>query len=108
MCACSAPADRPSRCGPCGLPVHDAIVFECRLPDLQEVGELTQNTLCEVVQECFPQLRPKAEINIDHPQCWNKDGQTEAFKQWLMKTGDALKEKKPTMQLEESEREKAL
>jgi hypothetical protein len=35
---------------------------------------LTERVVCETVREYLPRLRPRAEVNIDHPECWNKDG----------------------------------
>jgi DNA polymerase I len=67
------------------LPVHDAVVFECPLSVLKDVAELTRQVLCAAVQEFFPQLRPRAEININHPECWNKDGQANALESWFIK-----------------------
>jgi DNA polymerase-1 len=63
--------------------VHDAIVFEAPLNHLHAVAELTRQVLCDAVQSCFPELRPRAEINISHPECWNKDGDTSSLDQWL-------------------------
>ena len=55
------------------LPHHDAFVFEAPKEHLKEVAELTSRVMCEAVQEMFPMLKPRAEINIEHPECWNKD-----------------------------------
>lgn len=54
------------------LPMHDAFVFEAPLLVLPEVAELTSRVLCEAVQEYFPRLRPKGEINISRPAFWHK------------------------------------
>ena len=71
------------------LPVHDAVVLECPLANLEVVAKLTETVLCEAVQELFPRLRPRAEINIEHPACWNKEGQADALRQWLTKVDTA-------------------
>lgn len=65
------------------IPFHDAFVFEAPLEHLEEVAELTRRVMCEVVEEHFPNLRPRAEVNITHPQCWNKDGDFNALERWL-------------------------
>ena len=65
------------------VPLHDSIVFEAPLEVLKDVAELTGRVLCETVQEYFPELRPRAEINIDHPEAWNKDGHADSLNRWL-------------------------
>jgi DNA polymerase-1 len=65
------------------IPVHDAFVFEAPLDVLGEVAELTGRVMCDTVREYFPQLRPKAEVNISQPWCWNKDGHADALEKWL-------------------------
>lgn len=65
------------------IPMHDAFVFEAPLPVLAEVAELTRRVMCDTVQELFPQLQPRAEVNIFHPECWNKDGDADSIDRWL-------------------------
>ena len=65
------------------IPVHDAYVFEAPLAVLGEVALLTARVLCESVQECFPQLQPKVEVNIERPECWNKDGHADSLDRWI-------------------------
>jgi DNA polymerase-1 len=65
------------------VPLHDAYVFEAPLEVLPQVAELTGRVLCEAVQEYFPVLRPRAEINIQNPACWNKDGHFDSVERWL-------------------------
>lgn len=65
------------------VPVHDAYLFEAPLPVLVEVAELTARVLRDTVQEYFPVLRPQVEINIQHPECWNKDGHHDSVERWL-------------------------
>jgi len=64
------------------IPVHDAFVFEAPIEHLLMVAQLTARVMCEAVQERFPQLRPQCEINIDHSECWNKDGMALALQEW--------------------------
>lgn len=47
-----------------------------------QLAELTARVMCEAVQALFPQLRPRCEINISHPECWNKDGMASALRDW--------------------------
>ena len=65
------------------VPLHDAFVFEAPLGALDAVAELTRRVLCEAVQEEFPQLRPRAEVNVSRPGCWNKDGKADALAAWI-------------------------
>lgn len=65
------------------LPMHDAFVFEAPLPVLEEVANLTGRVMCETVRECFPELQPRADLNILHPGCWNKDREVNSLEKWL-------------------------
>jgi DNA polymerase-1 len=64
------------------VPMHDAFVFEAPLVALQEVADLTSRVMQEVVEEEFPELRPRVEVNICHPGCWNKDGHSDSIDRW--------------------------
>jgi len=44
------------------------------LDDLETVAQLTSRVMCDTLTEYFPMLRPQVDVNIIHPQCWNKDG----------------------------------
>jgi DNA polymerase-1 len=65
------------------IPLHDAFVFEAPLSYLEEVADLTGRVMCEAVREFFPELQPRVEINIKHPECWNKEGDVKALDRWL-------------------------
>jgi DNA polymerase-1 len=65
------------------IPLHDAFIFEFPQKELKTVVELTERVMCETIQEFFPVLRPKVEANIEHPECWNKDGATEPWTRWI-------------------------
>jgi DNA polymerase-1 len=65
------------------IPLHDAFVFESPIEHLAKVAELTQRVMCEAVQESFPELRCRAEINIEHPHCWNKEGHADSIDRWM-------------------------
>jgi len=61
------------------LPVHDAFVFEAPLAHLSSVAELTKTVMTMTVQEWFPNLRPRVEVNIAHPECWNHEGHADSL-----------------------------
>ncbi|HMB02996.1 MAG TPA: DNA polymerase, partial [Isosphaeraceae bacterium] len=56
------------------IPVHDAFVFEAPIGRVADVAELTRSVLIRTVQEWFPELRPRAKVNIAHAACWNHEG----------------------------------
>ena len=64
------------------LPVHDAFVFEAPLPVLGRVAELTRTVMVMTVQEWFPELRPRVEVNIAHPECWNYDEHADSLERF--------------------------
>jgi DNA polymerase-1 len=72
------------------VPLHDAYVFEAPVEAIEEVGGLTGRVLCESVQEYFPQLRPRAEVNVAQPHCWNKDGHADSLDRWMKNPTFAL------------------
>ena len=41
---------------------------------LETVAQLTGQVMCQATQVFSPQLRPRVDINIRHPECWNKMG----------------------------------
>jgi DNA polymerase-1 len=63
--------------------LHDAFVYEAPLEVLGEVGELTRRVMCEALEEFFPELRPRAEVNDQKPYCWNKDGHADSVERWI-------------------------
>jgi DNA polymerase-1 len=65
------------------LPLHDAYIFEAPLGHLEKVASITAEVLKSTVQEVFPMLDPGADINIDHPECWNKDGHADSVARWI-------------------------
>lgn len=65
------------------LPMHDAFVFEVPLESLDEVARLTERVMCETVQEWFPELAPRVEVNVERPECWNKDGHADSVERWM-------------------------
>jgi DNA polymerase-1 len=73
------------------LPMHDAFVFECPRHHLQAVAETTAEVMRSAVQECFPALDPRVDINIEHPHCWNKDGKHRSLELWMANPEAALR-----------------
>ena len=65
------------------IPLHDAFIFEAPLKHLEVVAELTGRVMCQSITERFPFLLPQVEINISDPSCWNKDGKSDLFEQWV-------------------------
>jgi DNA polymerase-1 len=65
------------------VPMHDAYVFEAPRDALAEVAGLTARVMCEVVTEHFPELVARAEVNVSHPDCWNKDGHADSVERWI-------------------------
>ncbi len=68
------------------LAVHDAFVFEAPLARLEEVSKLTEQVMIQVIQEYYPQLKPRVDLNYSHPSCWTKDGDGESVTRWLTET----------------------
>jgi DNA polymerase-1 len=65
------------------VPVHDAFVFEAPLEHLATVATLTESVMVQTVQEWFPELRRRAEINITHPECWNHEGNFDSVERFI-------------------------
>jgi DNA polymerase-1 len=65
------------------LPLHDAFVFECPREHLEAVAGITAEVMRSAVQEYFPALDPRVEVNIEHPGCWNKDGKHRSLELWM-------------------------
>ena len=48
------------------------------------MAKVTAEVMRGAVQEYFPALEPQVDINIDHPDCWNKDGRWRSLEHWLI------------------------
>ena len=48
------------------------------------MAKITGEVMRSAVQEYFPALDPQVEINIDHPDCWNKDGKWRSLALWMI------------------------
>jgi DNA polymerase-1 len=66
------------------IPFHDAYVFEAPLEYFSKVADITERIMIEAVREYFPELKPRVEMNIEHPECWSKDGQFDLIEKWLV------------------------
>ena len=65
------------------IPVHDAFVFESPLDQLTAVAELTRSVLIQTVQEWFPELPARTDINIKYPECWNHEGHRDSVERFV-------------------------
>ena len=65
------------------IPLYDAYVFEAPLDLIEDVAALTERVMCDTVQEYFPRLNPKVEINKSSPKCWNENGRTDSIHRWV-------------------------
>jgi DNA polymerase-1 len=65
------------------LPLHDAYVFEAPLVHLEPIGRITAEVMTSTVQEFYPALNPRVDVNIDHPHCWNKNGKHRSLELWI-------------------------
>ena len=65
------------------IPVHDAFVFEAPLDQLTAVAELTRSVLIQTVQEWFPELHARTDINIRYPECWNHEGHRDSVERFV-------------------------
>ena len=50
---------------------------------LEAVAGITGEVMRGAVQEYFPALRPQVDVNVEHPQCWNKDGKHLSLEYWM-------------------------
>jgi DNA polymerase-1 len=64
------------------IALHDSFVFEAPLEQLAEIANMTAMVMQQAVVESFPVLKPRTDINIRHPQCWNKDGAFDSIEKW--------------------------
>lgn len=65
------------------IPLHDSFIIETPLEYVGRVSEETARIMKGAVSSAFPQLKPQVDINNMHPECWNKDGNIDAFEQWI-------------------------
>jgi DNA polymerase-1 len=65
------------------LPLHDAFVFECLMAHLDVIARITAEVMKGTVQEFYPVLDPRVDVNTKHPHCWNKDGKARSLELWM-------------------------
>ena len=65
------------------MPLHDSFIFEAPLGKLSQVSKVVAEVMRSTVQEHFPKLAPRTDINIEHPSCWNKDGTLRSLRLWM-------------------------
>jgi DNA polymerase-1 len=65
------------------IPLHDAFIFEAPLNVLEIVADHTARIMCDTLQEYFPVLQPRVEVNISRSDCWNKDGDGDELDRWI-------------------------
>lgn len=70
--------------------IHDSLLIEAPLEHQKKVADLACRTMCATLQEFFPQLLPRAEADLSATQCWNKDGNVDAFEKWLEENRDII------------------
>jgi len=65
------------------LPVHDAVVIECDIDNIETVGREASQIMVDAVRKYYPLLHPRVDINDTAPHCWNKDGQAGSLDRFL-------------------------
>ena len=73
------------------VPLHDSFVFQAPKDNFKQVTRLTKRIMKEVFQEFFPVLKPRVEVNVSKPHCWNKAGKTNQLSRWVKKQKELLK-----------------
>lgn len=66
------------------LPIHDAVLIECALADLDKVAGRAAAIMEDAVRTYYPELRPRVDTNRSDPGCWNKDGCSNSLDRFLM------------------------
>jgi len=65
------------------LPVHDSILIECDLDELDQVARVAECLMQLAVRTYYPALQPRVDINKVDPTCWNKDGHSDSLQRFL-------------------------
>jgi hypothetical protein len=50
---------------------------------LEVVARITAEVMKGAVQEFYPVLDPRVDVNIEQPHCWNKDGKARSLELWM-------------------------
>jgi hypothetical protein len=70
------------------LPMHDAVVIECALEDVNHVAERATVLKEHAVRCLFLCLKGKVSVNKSKPHCWNKDGDAESLSRLIEGSGE--------------------
>jgi hypothetical protein len=65
------------------MPVHDAIVIECDLDQLDRVADRAGEIMRNALRSFYPKLEARVDVNKSHPWCWNKDGHADSLERFL-------------------------
>ena len=76
-------AARPMACARWLLPVHDSILIECGLADVDCVTKRAAALMSLALRTYYPKLRPRVDVNASDVTCWNKDGKSNSLDQFL-------------------------
>jgi DNA polymerase-1 len=66
------------------LPMHDAVVIECDLEEIETVSRESAAIMKAAFRFFYPKLQPKVTIENSQPQCWNKDGCSDSIEQFCI------------------------
>jgi len=72
------------------VPMYDSIVFEAPLNQLQYFIELVSNEMRSAMQQYFPVLKPKVEVNDFAVQYWNSKDSLVSFNDFLANPLDGI------------------
>ncbi len=65
------------------LTVYDSVVLECSFDIRNEVATRAQQLMKSAVRSFYPALNGSVDINIEHPQCWNKKGNPDSLEKFF-------------------------
>jgi len=65
------------------LPIHDAVLIECDLADVEQVAQEAGLIMTGAVRVYFPELAPRIDVNTKDTSCWNKDGKAGSLENFL-------------------------
>ena len=65
------------------LPVHNAVLVECDLGEVDEVAKALVTIMTGAVRAYYPELRPRVDVNRADVTCWNKDGKSNSLEKFL-------------------------
>ncbi len=71
------------------VPAGNSLDALLKAERLETVAQLTWQVMRQATQEFFPQLHPRVDINIRHPECWNKEGDVDALDQRIKAAGSS-------------------